>query len=181
MSLDDDALVELARRRAHTLYEGSSTPHRSCGVAIAETFHRPMQSYQALRKGGITGCGECGAIKGGELVLGEILGDPDPTGPVTDALRVAATRYRELWRRSLDPATHPSIICNDLTASFAAFRSPERHHFCTQLATMVAGCVATTLLEVAQHQEQTGDASGAMKSPDWIDDLVSHVEQLHEK
>lgn len=179
MSLD---LVEMARRRAHTLYEGSSTPHRSCGVAIAETFHRPTQSYQALRKGGITGCGECGAIKGGELVLGEILGDPDPTGPVTDALRQAATRYRELWQQALDPSSHPSIICNDLTSPFEEFRSPERHQFCTGLATMVAGCVATTLLEVAGESAQnTLAGEGASDVPDWTHDLVSYVEQLDEK
>ncbi len=155
-----EAIVERARALAHTLYDGSATPHRSCGVAIAETFGRPTISYQSLRKGGITGCGECGAIKGGELVLGELLGDPDPTGSVTPALRAAAARYRELWQQALD---HPSsIICNDLTGVFDEFRSPERHAMCTGLATTVAACVAQTLLEVDVSAPLHGDWQAAI-------------------
>ena len=52
-------------------------PHRSCGIALAETFNLATTPYQCLRNGGITGKGECGAIKAGELILGEYLGDPD--------------------------------------------------------------------------------------------------------
>ena len=71
-----DALVERAREHTRYLYDGVETPHRSCGISLAETFGRATPPYQSLRKGGITGCGECGAIKAGELILGEILGDP---------------------------------------------------------------------------------------------------------
>lgn len=157
-------VIARSRQLAHTLYEGTSTPHRSCGVAIAETFGRHTLSYQSLRKGGITGCGECGAIKGGELVLGELLGDPDPTGRVTPELREAVQRYRALWRAKLD---HPdSIICNDLTSRFDEFRSPERHAMCTGLATLVAECVAQTLL----------DASGEHITDDWIGAVLNHKE-----
>ena len=93
VSPEDDALVERARWKAFGLYEGVRTPHRSCGIAIAETFGLPTASYQSLRRGGITGAGECGAIVAGRLVLGELLGDPDPNGPVTAALRAAMVEY----------------------------------------------------------------------------------------
>ena len=68
------ALIAAARRKAHILYEGVLTPHRSCGIALAETFGLPSRPYQALRRGGITGEGDCGSIRAGELVLGELLG-----------------------------------------------------------------------------------------------------------
>src|SRR3982750_511947 len=90
--LDEErSYVDAARRVAFTLYEGVRTPHRSCGIALAETFNVPSRPYQALRKGGITGKGDCGAIRAGEQVLGELLGDPDPTGQVTPGLRAAVT------------------------------------------------------------------------------------------
>lgn len=137
-----DQLVRWAQQHAYVLYEGKHTPHRSCGIAIAETFGLATPAYQSLRKGGITGCGECGAIKGGELVLGELLGDPDPLGAVTPALRQAAFDYRALWQERLGIEPGQSIACNDLTASFEAFKSPERGAFCTTIASVVAGCVA---------------------------------------
>ena len=89
LDASEKALVAEAGRKAHILYEGRLVSHRSCGIALAETFSLPSAPYQALRKGGITGEGECGAIKAGELVLGELLGDPDPAGPVTEELRLA--------------------------------------------------------------------------------------------
>ena len=154
MSDDDDVtrlhlntLVARAEAYARWLYDGVETPHRSCGIAIAEVFGQETKPYQALRRGGITGCGECGAIKAGELVLGALLGDPDPTGSVTDALRRAAVEYRARWSEQLGLHGR-SIVCNDLTASFDDFRSPERHARCTELAAVVARCVAQTLAEV---------------------------------
>src|SRR5947207_15907828 len=87
-------LIRRAREKAFVLYEGMSVKHRSCGIALAETFGLPARPYQALRRGGITGEGECGAIKAGELILGELLGDPDPVGGVTPELRAAAAWYQ---------------------------------------------------------------------------------------
>ena len=139
-------LVGRARAAAHGLYDGVKVSHRSCGIAIAETFGCNTRSYQALRKGGITGCGECGAIKGGELVLGELLGDPDPAGAVTDALRTAANRYRELWTQQVELGTDDNR-CNAITARFDNFRGPERHAHCTQIAASVAACVAQALID----------------------------------
>jgi len=151
---DDDGreltgLVGLARETARVLYDGVVTPHRSCGVAIAETFGRAPSAYQALRRGGITGRGECGAIVAGRLVLGELLGDPDPTGPVTPALRDAMERYEVLWRQKVDRGDAPGdgIVCNTLTGPFPIFRSPERHAFCTRLATEVATAVAEVMAD----------------------------------
>ena len=138
---------ELARQTAHILYEGVETPHRSCGICLAETFNVPTPPYQSLRKGGITGQGECGAIKAGELIIGEYLGDPDPTGAVTDKLRTAATRYRELWGERLDLGSAPDHICNSLTAQFDDFAGPQRVRFCTNLAAGVAAIIAQVLEE----------------------------------
>ncbi len=145
LSLED--LVAWAEEHTRILYDGVEVPHRSCGIALAETFGVRTAPYQALRRGGITGCGECGAIKAGEIILGELLGDPSPTGPVTANLRSAMIRYRELWQEHVDLGGSESIICNDLTAPFGNFHSPERHKFCTQLAASASKCVATTLVE----------------------------------
>jgi len=152
-SLDDvaarrAALVQRTRDKARVLYEGVLTPHRSCGIALAETFGRPSAAYQSLRRGGILGTGECGAIVAGRLLLGELLGDPDPTGPVTPALRAAMSDFEALWRVRVSRREAPgdTIICNTLTGQFVEFRSAERHGFCTDLATEVATCVAEVLL-----------------------------------
>lgn len=140
-------LIHRAEAGAFDLYEGTKTPHRSCGISLAELYGHETRPYQALRRGGITGHGQCGAIKAGELLLGDILGDPDPTGPVTPALRTAMIRYRELWQERVDKGNADSIICNDLTGQFGDFLSPERHAFCTRLASTVGGCIAQTLGE----------------------------------
>lgn len=142
-------VIAAACEKARILYEGTRTPHRSCGIAIAETFGRDTPAYQSLRRGGITGCGECGAIVAGRLVLGELLGDPDPTGPVTEALRAAIDDYEARWPERVDRGAAPGndVVCNTLTGQFTAFRSDERHAFCTRLATEVATTVAEVALE----------------------------------
>src|ERR1700749_2706761 len=107
LTADEATYVAAVRDKAFALYEGVRVPHRSCGIAIAETFDLPTRSYQALRRGGITGKGACGAIRAGEQVLGELLGDPDPTGQVTPELRAAVTWYQQAWQRQRfagDPA-----------------------------------------------------------------------------
>jgi len=126
------------------LYEGKVVPHRSCGIAISETFGRAPGPYQALRRGGITGCGECGAIVGGRLVLGELLGDPDPTGPVTPELRGAMVDFEEKLRGRIDRgrAEGKDLICNTLTEQFKEFRSAERAAFCAGITSEVAALVA---------------------------------------
>ncbi len=128
-------------------------PHRSCGIALAETFGRPTAAYQALRRGGILGQGECGAIVAGRLLLGEILGDPDPAGPVTPALRDAMERYEVRARARINRGSAPGdgIVCNTLTGVFPVFRSAERHAFCTALATEVATALAEVLDDVGVH------------------------------
>jgi hypothetical protein len=99
-----------------------------------------------LRKGGITGEGHCGAIRAGELILGEIFGDPDPTAAVTETLAAAVADYGARWKQALFQNERESIVCNDLTGRFAEFRSPERHGFCTNLTEIVARCIAETIL-----------------------------------
>jgi hypothetical protein len=154
----ETALVAAARRKAFILYEGKRVQHRSCGIALAETFNVPSRPYQSLRRGGITGEGDCGAIKAGELILGEYLGDPDPAGPVTPRLRWAAEFFRDAWRRRVDLGSGGrggAIVCNTLTAPFADFRGPERQAFCTNIASSVAEIVAETLLRAGASFEIT--------------------------
>lgn len=146
-TLSLSTLIERAEQGAYDLYAGEITAHRSCGISLAELYGKNTPPYQSLRRGGITGHGQCGAIKAGELILGEIFGDPNPTGAVTDVLKSAMLRYRELWQERVDRGQSPTIICNDLTGQFHEFHSPERHAFCTQLAATVSGCIAQTLQE----------------------------------
>ena len=142
--MTQDETIEAARTTARMLYEGKVVPHRSCGIAISETFGRAPGPYQALRRGGITGCGECGAIVGGRLVLGELLGDPDPTGPVTRELRGAMVDFEGKLRGRIDRgrAEGKDLICNTLTGPFDEFRSAERAAFCAGITSEVAALVA---------------------------------------
>lgn len=136
---DERARVERARTTATVLYDGVETPHRSCGIAMAETFGRQTAPYQALRRGGITGCGPCGMAMGARLILGEVLGDPDPTGPTTPQLKIA---MEELEARL--PERLRTQSCNQLTAPFDDFKGAARHAHCTRLA----GDTAALLQEV---------------------------------
>ena len=126
------------RSKALILYAGERTPHRSCGIALAEAFGRPTAPYQSLRRGGITGHGTCGAIVGGQLLLGELLGDPDPTGAVTPQLREAMQRYLARVDAELDRGPSPTLICNDMVAAHGDFRGSARHEFCTGVVAQVA-------------------------------------------
>jgi hypothetical protein len=138
-----DPRIEQARHTAFVLYEGEQTPHRSCGIALAETFGLPTAPYQAFRRGGITGEGPCGAIQAGMVVLGQLLGDPDPTGAVTPGLRAAAEDYQRLWKRALfGDASDPDIVCNRLTEPHGDFSGAGRRGFCTGLVSTVAALVA---------------------------------------
>jgi hypothetical protein len=140
--------VAAFRERARVLYEGRQVAHRSCGIALAETFGRPSAAYQSLRKGGLTGEGECGAVLGGLLVLGELLGDPDPAGPATPRLKEAAARFRAEIARRLPRGEASSIVCNELVRPFPVFQSEERALFCTGLAAAVAEIVAEILVDL---------------------------------
>ena len=156
----EQATIERVRRNTYIMYEGKEVAHRSCGISIAEAFGRGTLAYQSLRKGGITGEGECGAIKAGELVLGEILGDPDPTGKITDVLREGAALYRRIWIERLELGDGArtangglTIICNDLVASLGDFHGPVRHGYCTVLAADVAAVTCEVLLRLGLKVE----------------------------
>ena len=141
---DEAAYVTTARDKAFVLYEGVHVPHRSCGIAIAETFGLPTPAYQALRRGGITGKGSCGAIRAGEQVLGELLGDPDPIGAVTPALRDAISWYQTAWLAGIRHGD-PDIICNNLVRPHGDFAGAARKAFCTNIAADVAALTAEAL------------------------------------
>src|SRR5580692_10104166 len=130
LTADEAAYVASARDKAFVLYEGARVAHRSCGIALAETFNLPTPAYQALRRGGITGKGACGAIRAGEQVLGELLGDPDPRGSVTPALRAAVGWYQATWqarRFSASPGDpQPDITCDHLVRPHGEFAGAAR-------------------------------------------------------
>ena len=85
------------------------------GILLAFSYQpSPTTAYQSLRRGGITGCGTCGAVRAGEAVLGELLGDPDPTGSVTPALRDAIVWYQDQVAERIDKGTSPDLICRQL-------------------------------------------------------------------
>ncbi|MBI3735102.1 hypothetical protein HY256_01135, partial [Candidatus Sumerlaeota bacterium] len=109
-------LIRQAREKAHILYEGKVTPHRSCGVCLAETFGVPWRAYKALRRGGITGEGACGAIRAGEMILGEILGPANPEDPVSETLKEAIKFYQAKWKQKQAAAGWSDTICNTLVA-----------------------------------------------------------------
>jgi hypothetical protein len=147
LSAGEAALVAEARRTAFVLYEGKQVAHRSCGIALAETFGLPSRPYQALRRGGISGEGQCGALKAGELVLGELLGDPDPAGKVTDPLRQAILWFQaQAKARLFRNEQTPDVTCNSLVRDKGDFMGPTRQAFCTGLAAEVAALAAEALL-----------------------------------
>jgi hypothetical protein len=145
----EHALVRRAHDHAHTLYEGVQVAHRSCGIALAETFGLPSRPYQALRRGGLTGRGYCGSIKAGELVHGELLGDPDPAGAPTEALRSAIRWYQDQVPLRFDRGASPDYVCNNLTAPHGDFMGPARKRFCTSLTAEVAALTAEALVRFA--------------------------------
>ena len=142
----EQSIVAAARDKAFTLYQGVRVPHRSCGIAVAETFGLRTPPYQALRRGGITGESSCGSIRAGELVLGEMLGDPDPTGAVTDDLRHAINWYQRQVPIRIDPMSSPDYVCNNLTRQHGNFDGDRRKQFCTALTADVAALVAEAVV-----------------------------------
>jgi hypothetical protein len=148
---DERAYVDAAREKAFVLYEGVRVPHRSCGIAIAETFGLPSRAYQSLRRGGITGKGSCGAIRAGEQVLGELLGDPDPVGAVTPELRSAVTWFQDAWLIQIQHG-NPDIICDHLVRPHGEFAGPARKAFCTNIAADVAALTAEALCRFATQR-----------------------------
>lgn len=145
--------MDAARDKAFVLYEGKQVAHRSCGIALAETFNVPTRSYQSLRRGGITGEGYCGSIRAGEMVLGELLGDPDPTGSVTDDLRRAVNWYQRQVPLRIDPGVSPDYVCNNLTRQHGEFSGPARQSFCTNLTAEIAALTAEAVLRFAPNIE----------------------------
>lgn len=143
---DREGYAAAAEACARTLYEGVLTPHRSCGIALAETFSLPSRPYQALRKGGLLGLGPCGALQAGVLVLGELLGDPDPTGAPTALLREGVARYRERVGARVDQSFDTS--CAARTAPRGEFAGPARAAYCTDLAATAARAVAEVLWDL---------------------------------
>jgi hypothetical protein len=148
LSSEEVAYVSAARDKAFVLYEGVRVPHRSCGIAIAETFALPTRPYQALRRGGITGKGACGAIRAGEHVLGELLGDPDPAGAVTSELRGAISWFQDAWLARIRHGD-PDIVCDNLVRPKGDFMGAARKAFCTNLAAEVAALAAEALCRFA--------------------------------
>jgi hypothetical protein len=142
--MTDPDLVAAIRERTRVLYEGKQVAHRSCGVALAEAFGADTAAYRTLRRGGLDGSGPCGAVLAGQMILGEVFGDPDPAGAVTPALRESVGWYRAELQRRLGGAA--SATCASITAPFPVFQSPERHDHCTGLVAVVAEVLGEAIL-----------------------------------
>jgi hypothetical protein len=103
-------------------------------------------------------------MKAGEVVLGELLGDPDPTGAVTSALRAGVAHYRARCREAFAPLRsddHLYPICNDLTVGrFGDFAAPARMRACTELAAEVAGLVAESALAAGHADLRVATVEG---------------------
>lgn len=168
----EQEVVSAARNKAHVLYEGKRVAHRSCGIALAETFGLPTRPYQALRRGGITGCGACGAIRAGEQVLGELLGDPDPTGSVTETLRRAITWYQEQVPQRIDRGASPDYICDHLTRQHGDFHGPARAQHCTNIAARVAELTAEALVRFGTEIELQIAPIGPIERVDPVDGVA---------
>ena len=147
---DEAAYVAAARDKAFVLYEGVRTPHRSCGIALAETFGLPTPAYQALRRGGITGRARAARSAPASRCSASCSAIPIPTGAVTPALRAAVTWYQDAWQRARwSPAATPDIVCDHLVRPHGDFAGPARKAFCTNLAAEVAALTAEALCRFA--------------------------------
>lgn len=153
-------VVAAIREKARILYEGRQVRHRSCGIAIAEAFDRPIAPYQALRRGGVTGAGPCGAVVAGQLVLGEFFGYPDPAAPVSVSLREAMTRYHAAVARRLPRGPQGSLVCGDLVGAFPDFETDERKLFCTVITATVAEIVAEIVIDLGGRLSPTPISDG---------------------
>ena len=149
-SPEEQDLIDRIRDKTFILYEGKRVPHRSCGIALAETFNLSTAPYQSLRRGGIT---EIEAM----INVAESFPRPNPTGMVTDTLREAVNAYKAEWKSRVDrgPSATGSagdlvqtvdIICNHLTEPLGDFMGPARQEFCTNIAAQVAEIVAEILV-----------------------------------
>lgn len=155
LSPSDAALVARAREKARVLYEGKLVAHRSCGICLAETFGLPWRAYETLRRGGLTGEGACGAIRAGEMVLGEMLGPERPEDPAPERLKEAILFYQASWKEKQAREGWADTICNNLTAPLGDFKGAARAGFCTSLAAEAAERVAEALARVGQSFEIT--------------------------
>jgi hypothetical protein len=149
LSPQEMARIQVARKRATKLYLGEEVPHHSCGAALAVTFGVSARPYQSLRRGGIHGDRFCGSIRGGEMLLGEILGDEDPTAPVTAELRDAMRWYQEQIPLRFDRGESPDYVCNNLVRPLGNFMGNRRKSFCTDLSGEVAALTLEAILRFA--------------------------------
>ncbi len=138
---DEERLVDRIATLAFQLYDGELFQHRSCGIAMAEAFGRPTPAYQALRRGGLSGRGPCGVVLGARLILGELLGSPDPAAPTTEVLRAAMEDFDARLPETLRHAT-----CAELTEPLGVFTGPKRHRACATLTRDVARLLAEVLV-----------------------------------
>ena len=153
--MTEQEIVAALREKARRLYQGDGVPPRSSGVALAEAFDRDHRPYQGLRRGGVTGDGECGAVVAGRLLLGEMFGYPDPTAPVSLALREAMNLYRAAIVKRLEAGGAGSFVCNDLVRRFSVHHSEERIAFCSDIVGTVAEIVAEIALQLGATLEPT--------------------------
>jgi hypothetical protein len=94
------------------------------------------------------------------MLLGELLGDADPTAAVTDELRAAMDWYQQQIPPRFDRGESADYVCNHLTAPLGEFMGQKRKQFCTNLTGEVAALTLEAILRFAPSMvpEVTGVA-----------------------
>lgn len=161
MTSEQREIVEAARRVAECLYRGERVEHRSCGVAVAETFGLNPMPYLVLRRGGLTGEQDCGAVRAGEMALAELIANGQYLGQTPEPLQAAIHDYRAVVRERIGRRPDESLICNSLLEPFGDMASPARWSHCTSLAAEVAALVAEIALRYGADVRVTDIPSAA--------------------
>ncbi len=148
--MDIESMCERARLRAEQLY---AVDDLNCGEsvfkAVLEAFGEPcplslLRVASALGTGMNSGC-SCGALTGGELAIGCLLGREQETGSVPKDCKRAAKRCHAEFVRD-----NRAACCRILTKGMV-HDSPERRQACAGRSAAAAGravaIIADTLAE----------------------------------
>ena len=100
------------------------------------------------------------------MLLGELLGDADPTGAVTEELRAAMDWYQEQIPLRFDRGESPDYVCNHLTVPLGDFMGPRRRQFCTDLTSEVAALTLEAILRFAPQLASAVAAQFSIEAQD---------------
>jgi hypothetical protein len=149
LSAEEREKIMAVRTLTDRLYRGKDEPRHSCTSALAVAFGLAPRPYQALRKGGLTGERMCGSMRGGDLILGELLGPDNGMGPVTEEWRAATIWYQEQIPKRFETGETGTYVCKTLTDPLGDFFGPRRKDYCVKLTAEIAALVMESVLRFA--------------------------------